>query len=205
MTNEKKFFTLLGLFILAFVVLVVVEVRQSPQSKTEQKYQRMQPPVVAIEIGPGAYYHVAGTHILTPNPLISPGKSRTQDLSIICGHSTKEYRHTSEATKMLVYRRYGVAPHLDVCADTIRITKSGKKVTETCEIDHIIPLELGGADELENLWPQPYNPQNGFGAHAKDEVENFLHNEVCAGNISILEAQRLIVTSWSDLYQGGLN
>src|SRR5215469_14888432 len=26
-------------------------------------------------------------------------------------------------------------------------------VTQTCELDHLISLELGGADTLENIWP----------------------------------------------------
>ncbi len=43
------------------------------------------------------------------------------------------------------------------------------------EIDHICPRELGGADDVTNLWKQCYPD-----ARLKDRVENRLHKEVCA-------------------------
>src|SRR6202034_1520217 len=63
------------------------------------------------------------------------------------------------------------------------------------ELDHFIPLELGGcADCLANLWPEPYDPN--FGARQKDRVENFLHRQVCSGEIGLKEAQDAIKNDW---------
>jgi hypothetical protein len=85
-----------------------------------------------------------------------------------------------------------------VCARVIRTTKTGKVAREGCEVDHLVSRELGGADALPNLWPQPYNPKPG--AHEKDWLENELHKEVCHGLISLEDAQQEIRTDWYAAY-----
>lgn len=102
--------------------------------------------------------------------------------------------------KRRVYAKYGEAPHQNDCADTTRITREGREVVEACEIDHIVSLELGGADTEENLFPQPYNPPGGLGAHAKDAVENYLHDQVCKHGMPVADAQRKIATDWYQVY-----
>ena len=68
------------------------------------------------------------------------------------------------------------------------------------ELDHLIPLELGGCPDCEsNLWPQPRNVFPG--AAEKDEVENYLHREVCSGALALAEAQREIATDWYAVYE----
>jgi hypothetical protein len=63
------------------------------------------------------------------------------------------------------------------------------------EVDHLISLELGGSNDITNLWPEPYAPAL-TGAHAKDKVENSLHADVCAGHITLLQAQAKIAADW---------
>ena len=67
------------------------------------------------------------------------------------------------------------------------------------ELDHLVPLELGGDNSNRNLWPEPALPVPGF--HQKDELENFLHDQVCAGRLALSEAQRGIASDWVALYQ----
>ena len=68
------------------------------------------------------------------------------------------------------------------------------------ELDHLIPLELGGCPDCEtNLWPQPRNVFPG--AAEKDEVENYLHREVCSGALALAEAQREIAVDWYAVYE----
>ncbi len=62
------------------------------------------------------------------------------------------------------------------------------------EVDHFISLELGGTNDIANLWPEAAEPSPGF--HDKDKVENFLHQQVCAGRMSLNEAQREVATDW---------
>jgi len=68
------------------------------------------------------------------------------------------------------------------------------------ELDHLIPLELGGCPNCEtNLWPQP---RNAFpGAREKDEVEDYLNREVCSGAMPLAEAQREIARDWYAVYK----
>lgn len=60
------------------------------------------------------------------------------------------------------------------------------------EYDHLVPLELGGArNDARNLWPEP-----GITPNPKDAVEDTLHREVCAGEITLRAAQRAIARDW---------
>jgi hypothetical protein len=71
------------------------------------------------------------------------------------------------------YPAYGVAPG-----------------TET-ELDHLVPLELGGDNDVANLWPEvPPTP------NPKDSVENALNAAVCDGRVSLASAQRAIAQDW---------
>ena len=62
--------------------------------------------------------------------------------------------------------------------------------TTGCEEDHLIALELGGnpTDE-KNLWPEP-------NAQAKDTCENRLKKQVCAGTLTLRQAQVGIAGNW---------
>lgn len=120
---------------------------------------------------------------------------------------TAKVRNVPESEKAAVYRAYGITPHAGVCADhAIRDArgrqkkdKRGRPETESCEVDHLISLELGGSNDIRNLWPQPYWQHPG--AHEKDVVENWLHRQVCAGKMPLAEAQRQIVDDWFDVYR----
>jgi hypothetical protein len=68
------------------------------------------------------------------------------------------------------------------------------------EEDHFISLELGGnPTDPRNLWPEPYGPKPG--AKEKDVVENYLHKQVCAGNLTLQDAQKAIVMDWYEVYK----
>lgn len=59
------------------------------------------------------------------------------------------------------------------------------------EIDHIVPRALGGLDQIDNLQAQCciVNRQITGRAHNKDVVEVRLHRLVCAGDVSLADAQ----------------
>jgi hypothetical protein len=85
-----------------------------------------------------------------------------------------------------VLRRYGIAPgtHPDY------------------EIDHLIPLCLGGSDDPSNLWPQPRRSlEETWNAEAKDRLERLMCNMVCDGQIDIATAQQAFATDWIAAYQ----
>lgn len=126
-----------------------------------------------------AQYRVTADHVLLPDPVLTPGKVRPATRGEVCTPgSSAAARHVSVAVKRQVYAMYGARPKPGVC----------------CEADHLISLELGGSNDIENLWPQPYAPRPG--AYEKDALENFLHRAVCGGAMSLGEAQHAIATDW---------
>jgi hypothetical protein len=69
-----------------------------------------------------------------------------------------------------------------------------------CELDHLIPLELGGSIDARNLWPQP-TCTSPWNSKEKDQLEKHLHSEVCAGALDLLAAQKEIAADWTAAYQ----
>jgi len=64
------------------------------------------------------------------------------------------------------------------------------------EEDHFLPLELGGAPrDPKNLWPEPHYGTDT--ADNKDRVENAVKNAVCAGQVSLNDAQQAMLTNWT--------
>jgi hypothetical protein len=59
-------------------------------------------------------------------------------------------------------------------------------------VDYLIPLELGGSTDVTNRWPisPMYAPD-------KKNVGNALNREVCAGRMTLSEAQSRIVRNWA--------
>jgi hypothetical protein len=71
------------------------------------------------------------------------------------------------------------------------------------EVDHLISLELGGTNDIRNLWPEPYGEPHGTtpAARQKDVVETNLHHRVCKGEITLAEARRIITGDWCAEYK----
>ncbi|MBS1799193.1 MAG: zf-HC2 domain-containing protein [Acidobacteria bacterium] len=68
------------------------------------------------------------------------------------------------------------------------------------QVDYLINPQLGGTNDIHNLWPQPYHSSQ-WNAEAKDALERHLHRMVCDGKIDLAEAQRDISTNWIVAYQ----
>jgi hypothetical protein len=65
------------------------------------------------------------------------------DLEIVCHQSTPERRHVSASLHRAAFAAYGF---------------SYPQPRGAFEVDHLIPLELGGDNTIENLWAQPASP-----------------------------------------------
>ena len=67
------------------------------------------------------------------------------------------------------------------------------------ELDHLIPIEVGGASDVGNLWPQPADPTPGY--HQKDALENGIHKLVCEGQLSLADGQKAFSVNWYTAYE----
>jgi hypothetical protein len=115
----------------------------------------------------------------TPGAII-PGVTKEQ---ICVRRYARAVRNVPIEEKDEVYAEYGITSH----------------EPEQYEVDHHISLELGGSNDIANLWPEAAKPRPGY--HEKDKVENYLHKQVCDGKMSLEEAQRQIATNWLEVYE----
>jgi hypothetical protein len=146
-------------------------------------------PFAAVVLNDGCHVRMSTTGYPLPDPKCTPGAANptvTLDILQNPAFTTKCVRDgaTSPAQKRSTYTDYRIAKPAH---------NSGK--TQTCELDHLVSLELGGADTLDNLWPQCGGKPVWF--HIKDAVENYLAAEVKAGRMTLDDAQYGIAEDWS--------
>jgi hypothetical protein len=121
----------------------------------------------------------------SPDSSLTPGANDdnvTQDniAQTICvpGY-TKSVRKVSTKTKSKVFTEYKVS----------------KKDRRKYVIDHLIALELGGSNDIRNLWPEPKKGDKN--SVSKDAIEDQLHGLVCNGTVPLAAAQAAIAADWT--------
>ena len=72
------------------------------------------------------------------------------------------------------------------------------------EVDHRVPLSLGGRDAISNLWPESRTAA-GFNARVKDRLESLLHTLVCHPKpgdpiVTLKAAQDAFLGDWTKAY-----
>jgi hypothetical protein len=122
---------------------------------------------------------------LLPDPKLTPGDVFDVTIQDICvpGYS-KKVRAVPRALRKQAYAKYG-------------ITSANEG---DYQMDHLVPLSLGGSNSIRNLWPQSYHT-TPWNAHVKDVLEVRLHNLVCNGKVDLQTAQHEIATDWIKAYQ----
>ena len=124
-----------------------------------------------------------------PDVRCTPGAVfATAGTSTICvAGYTKGVRSVSTKQKRIGYAAYGV----------VYPQKTG-----TYEYDHLIPLELGGNNDQANLFPEAAaTGTQALGFKEKDVVEDYLHDEVCRGDLNLAQAQEQIAQDWTAVYK----
>jgi len=164
-----------------------------------------------VVVPPGTAGPRVGPSYLYPDPTLTAGSvnpniSQANIHETICNPqwSTTSIRPPVTYTNRLKAKQLTAARYTD-------------KTPSDYEEDHFISLELGGNPTDErNLWPEPWGtpatpltsrgpfPASVVGAKSKDQVENALHKEVCAGTLTLEEAQRIISTDWFKYYRDRL-
>lgn len=124
-----------------------------------------------------------------PDPACTPGAVfASTTLEAICTPGyTKTVRNVPTKLKRQVYAEYGVAY---------------PQPSGTYEADHFIPLELGGSNDIANLFPEAAaTSSDTVGFKEKDLVENYLHEQVCGGFMPLPRAQEAIARDWAAAYR----
>src|SRR3954470_7209142 len=79
------------------------------------------------------------------------------------------------------------------------LERYGKRPEDfTGELDHLIPLSLGGSNDPDNLWPIPSN--RDMGPEQKKALDLKLHQMVCDKTIKLKDAQDAIRKDWVKAY-----
>ncbi len=106
--------------------------------------------------------------------------------AVLCSSTfhTGSIRNVPDSEKHQVEVEYGMTP---------------KSYGRTIEIDHIVSLELGGSNDIANLYPEPGSGPANY--RVKDKLENKLHDLVCTGTMTLHSAQAGIARNWETLYK----
>jgi len=127
--------------------------------------------------------HCAANEVLQDSAC-SPGAILTTSTVVICKSGyTATVRDVPLSERKQVFKEYNIPYAL----------------ASNYEVDHIISLELGGSNNIANLFPESYLIPDG--ARVKDKLENYLNNQVCSGRMTIQEAQEEISSNWLKYYQ----
>jgi hypothetical protein len=122
---------------------------------------------------------------IVPDPNFTPGDTFEVTVQDLCVRGyTKKVRNVPAAMKREVYEEYGITSH-----------SSGDY-----EVDHLIPLELGGSNSIKNLWPESHRT-SPWNAQVKDRLEGKLHELVCSGRLDLKTAQQAIASNWIEAYK----
>ena len=79
------------------------------------------------------------------------------------------------------------------------LERYGKRPEDfTGDLDHLIPVSLGGTNDPDNLWPLP--PSKDMGAEQKKALEVKLHQLVCDKTLKLKDAQDAIKKDWVKAY-----
>jgi hypothetical protein len=120
-----------------------------------------------------------------PNLRLTPGATVPVTENEVCGTGAEQVvRVVPASLKQKVFEEYGVTP----------------PQPDAYEVDYLITPELGGATDIRNLWPEPYQ-HTVWNAHVKDQLEDRLHGMVCRGDLDLTTAQHDISTDWIAAYR----
>ena len=111
---------------------------------------------------------------LLPNPKLTPGR---------VAESEKDRGGVTVAMEEKVFARY-------------RLAWANRAAFK---IDHLIPVELGGADTIDNLLPQSLHARP-YGADRKELLAEVLRLKIARGQMTLAQAQEQIRNDWIDAF-----
>ncbi len=122
---------------------------------------------------------------LMPDRRLTPGVARAISPSDVCHvRYSDDARLVAASTQEKVLQEYGIDS-----------SQAGKY-----ELDYLISPQLGGTDDIRNLWPEPQS-NTEWNTRTKDALEDRLHELVCDGKIDLATAQQELASDWISAYK----
>lgn len=127
-----------------------------------------------------------------PDPKLTPGDvNPVSDIKNICtvGYTSgidrtgNRVRNVPIKLRNKVFKLYNIDPKSD-----------------RFEMDHLISLQLGGSNDIKNLWPQSYTTKP-YNARKKNVLENKMRSLICQGKLDMITAQKEISSNWIEAYK----
>lgn len=120
-----------------------------------------------------------------PNPLLTPGAAVPVSRETVCSATeAEESPKIATSLAITVFNHYGIR----------------NPRAQAYEVDYLITPSLGGAQDVRNLWPQPYS--NGlWNSRVKDALEDRLRALVCSGKLDLEAAQMELASDWIAAYK----
>ena len=126
-----------------------------------------------------------GAYLSKPIAKITPGEAVQLPLRQVCSGDARERTPLVPASlREQVFEAYGL--------------HSARQ--QDFEVDYLIARDLGGAESLRNLWPEPYG-NTVWNAHVKDQLETRLRDLVCSGELGLNTAQYDLSSDWISAYK----
>jgi hypothetical protein len=122
---------------------------------------------------------------IEPDPVVTPGEAQNISLAEVkkIGSKGAQLTNIQPSVKQAVFLAYGL--NLD---------------EKNYELDHVIPILLGGSNSAKNLWP--HSRKGSFWTVDKKlRLEKRLYRLVCAGRLSLASARQLVASDWPNAYR----
>lgn len=124
---------------------------------------------------------IAGAQL--PNSFHTPGAVTKANAKDICaaGYETSA-KPVAGWQKAAALEKYGIRPE----------SFGG-------DLDHLVPVALGGSNDPDNLWPM--HAQGDMTPEAKARLADALKAQVCDGKMSLKDAQGAFKKDWTKAYK----
>lgn len=124
---------------------------------------------------------IAGAQL--PNAFATPGATTKASAKEVCAAGYESsVKPVAAWQKTAALEKYGIRPE----------SFSG-------ELEHLVPVALGGSNDPENLWPM--HAAGDMTPEAKARLADKLKTMVCDGKMSLKDAQNAFKKDWTKAYK----
>jgi hypothetical protein len=113
-----------------------------------------------------------------PRPALTPGAVVSTNTAALCSEPDHSQGNAPASAQAAVFQEYGL---------------TSPQIQKKFDIDYLVPLPLGGAQTIANMWPAALK---GTGFFEKVQVDHVLRDLVCRRTITLRAAQHDLEQNW---------